>query len=461
MSRGSLDRSSQPCQDSKIEQETSLGEALISESPSEEEIEYESDDHYEIERIVNFRVDKGVNMFKIKWKGFGRSESTWELESNLRNCTEMINEFFDHREKATKHRAVFRLKYDFQAQKFLVEHREHQLYPNSKFHNDRKDLYIEDVREEVPENLSDMSDYEDSEELKKAKEKPETPSDNSFDLSGSSFESVQKKPTALTLQAPTKLFEESQEEKRKKREEKKKKQAQAQALPKQLAGLQQKGNHGSYFGGDFPLKVIAHRFLGKSSSTKVDLNLLVRWRAPNGNSKARPAPTWFSNTELEVLDPGLMCSYYKKLFVQMVKRISQNRKNQKPAKATLEEKEAAKANTALFFEKQKGKRGRKKKEASAPKQPMGLGKPAEKPPKQKPDRDAKDSKKDSKLAAKEQAKSAKPKEPAARVVDLTAMTATDQVKGSSYFTSRPAPAKPEDANCRKIINEIEDEIFCE
>ena len=458
MSRSSLDRSSQHRLDSKIEQETSLGDCLLSESPSEEEIEYESDDHYEIERIVNHRVDKGVNMFKIKWKGFGRNESTWEMEPNLRNCTEMINEFFDNRDKVTKHRSIFRLKYDLQAQKFIVEHREHQLYPNSKFHNDRKDLYIEDVREEVPENLSDMSDYEDSEELKKAKQKPDTPSDNSFDLSGSSFESVQKKPTALTLQAPTKLFEESQEEKKRKREEKKKKLQLLQAAPKQLASAPQKSNCGSYFAGDFPLKVIAHKFLGKSSSTKVDLNLLVRWRAPNGNSKARPAPTWFSNTELEILDPEIMCSYYKKLFIHMIKRITQNKKQPKPAKSSLEEKEAAKGNTALFFEKKKGKGGRKKKDTSNAKQQV---KNSEKPQKPKPDREAKDSKYQPKYSAKDQSKLAKSKESTARVVDLTSMISTDQVKGSSYFTSKPAAPTLEDANNKKIVNEIEDEIFCE
>ncbi len=455
MSRGLLEQSSQSGLDSKIEQETSLGDCLLSESPSEEEIEYESDDHYEIERIVNHKLDKGVNMFKIKWKGFSRAESTWEMESNLRNCTEMINDFFENRERVTKYRSVFRLKYDFQAQKFIVEHREHQLYPNSKFHNDRKDLYIEDVKEDVPDNLSDMSDYEDSEELKKAKEKPDTPSDNSFDLSGSSFESVQKKPTALTLQAPTKLFEESQEEKKKKREEKKKKLL-LQLAPKQSTNVPQKGNFGSYFAGDFPLKVIAHKFLGKSSSTKVDLNLLIRWRAPNGNSKARPAPTWFSNTELEVLDPEIMCSYYKKLFIQMIKRISQNKKNPKPSKSSLEEKEAAKANTALFFEKQKGKRGRKKKDLSAAANQQS--KNADKPQKPKHDHEAKDPKKQSKIAGKEQIK---PKESATRVVDLTSMTSTDQVRGSSYFTSKPAPPKLDDTNSKKIINEIDDEIFCE
>lgn len=458
MSRSSLERSLQYGLDNKIEQETSLGDCLLSESPSEEEIEYESDDHYEIERIVNYRVDKGVNMFKIKWKGFGRTESTWEMESNLRNCTEMINEFFDNRDKVTKHRSIFRLKYDFQAQKFIVEHREHQLYPNSKFHNDRKDLYIEDIKEDVPENLSDMSDYEDSEELKKAKEKPDTPSDNSFDLSGSSFESVQKKPTALTLQAPTKLFEESQEEKKRKKEEKKKKLQLLQTAPKNLMNTTQKGNCGSYFAGDYPLKVIAHKFLGKSSSTQVDLNLLVRWRAPNGNSKARPAPTWFSNTELEILDPEIMCSYYKKLFIHMIKRITQNKKHPKPAKSSVEEKEAARANTALFFEKQKSKVGRKKKNHPTAKQKV---KNTEKMPKTKPDRDAKDSKNQPKLVGKDQSKPAKPKETTARVVDLTSMISTDQVKGSSYFTSKPAAPTLEDASNKKIVNEIEDEIFCE
>lgn len=50
-------------------------------------------DEYEVEKIIEMRVDKGKTEYKVKWKGYDITESTWEPERNLTACRLMIKEF--------------------------------------------------------------------------------------------------------------------------------------------------------------------------------------------------------------------------------------------------------------------------------------------------------------------------------------------------------------------------------
>ena len=50
-------------------------------------------DTYEVERIMDHRVDPhGRRRFLLKWKGYSHDDDTWEKEENL-NCPDLINEY--------------------------------------------------------------------------------------------------------------------------------------------------------------------------------------------------------------------------------------------------------------------------------------------------------------------------------------------------------------------------------
>ncbi|KFZ16787.1 hypothetical protein V502_04903 [Pseudogymnoascus sp. VKM F-4520 (FW-2644)] len=52
------------------------------------------DEEYEVERVLDSRVNNGELKFYVLWKGFSMEEVTWEPRSNLDNSTEAIDEYF-------------------------------------------------------------------------------------------------------------------------------------------------------------------------------------------------------------------------------------------------------------------------------------------------------------------------------------------------------------------------------
>jgi len=70
-------------------------EAESSESSAEQEAESSSSEveMYEVERIVRRKRRRGVWMYRVKWKGFGVRQNTWEPEENLTSCQEMLGQF--------------------------------------------------------------------------------------------------------------------------------------------------------------------------------------------------------------------------------------------------------------------------------------------------------------------------------------------------------------------------------
>ena len=52
-----------------------------------------SDNNYEVEAIVGRKRMKDGYKYLIHWKGFPSSEDTWEPESALNNCQDLIKEY--------------------------------------------------------------------------------------------------------------------------------------------------------------------------------------------------------------------------------------------------------------------------------------------------------------------------------------------------------------------------------
>lgn len=48
---------------------------------------------YEVERIVNIKLDQGQRLYRVRWKGYEEQDDTWELEENMSNARGLIQQF--------------------------------------------------------------------------------------------------------------------------------------------------------------------------------------------------------------------------------------------------------------------------------------------------------------------------------------------------------------------------------
>jgi hypothetical protein len=55
--------------------------------------EEEYEEEYEVEDVLNLRLNRGKREYLIKWKGYPLNESTWEPMGNLEHCHDKIREF--------------------------------------------------------------------------------------------------------------------------------------------------------------------------------------------------------------------------------------------------------------------------------------------------------------------------------------------------------------------------------
>lgn len=48
---------------------------------------------FEVEAILDYRVNEGKEEFKVKWKGFSMKDCTWEPSINLEGCMDVVKDF--------------------------------------------------------------------------------------------------------------------------------------------------------------------------------------------------------------------------------------------------------------------------------------------------------------------------------------------------------------------------------
>uniref|UniRef100_A0A9J7YHA0 M-phase phosphoprotein 8 n=1 Tax=Cyprinus carpio carpio TaxID=630221 RepID=A0A9J7YHA0_CYPCA len=52
--------------------------------------EQDEEDVYEVERIIDMRVEEGVVLYRVRWKNYSSDDDTWEPEAHLDDCREVL-----------------------------------------------------------------------------------------------------------------------------------------------------------------------------------------------------------------------------------------------------------------------------------------------------------------------------------------------------------------------------------
>ncbi|XP_060077475.1 M-phase phosphoprotein 8-like [Ylistrum balloti] len=85
------------------------------EESSEEEL-------YEVERIMGISKASGKTLYKVRWRGYGATDDTWEPIENLQSCLDLIEEYQKKRDEQRLKRANERKKRkDMMEGRILVE----------------------------------------------------------------------------------------------------------------------------------------------------------------------------------------------------------------------------------------------------------------------------------------------------------------------------------------------------
>lgn len=58
-------------------------------------------EEYEVDKIVGERKDKGVMLYRVRWKGYDAEDDTWQTARDLRNAPELLKDWRAQSGKAT------------------------------------------------------------------------------------------------------------------------------------------------------------------------------------------------------------------------------------------------------------------------------------------------------------------------------------------------------------------------
>lgn len=272
--------------------QTSAGQVSDSDSAELPDVDFDHGDEYEIEKIVNCKIEDGKVYYRIKWRGYSGEDCTWEAEENLEKCPNFLISFYDQIDGLTENRDIFKMSVDPETGKVSLDCRNHKTYPVSKFCSSTKDLltnrktaFIED------DDLSDMSEFEDDDK------KIVSESSVSKEYSVSSLDSVKNQPEGL--------LQPQKKGKKLKNKSKKKKHV---SIPKR--------NTCYFFEGHRPQEILSHRVIGKDGG-RTQLELLIKWRK-NPETKERPKNCYYLADSLKILVPEMLADYYKSLLIKML-----------------------------------------------------------------------------------------------------------------------------------------------
>ncbi|XP_035859686.1 M-phase phosphoprotein 8 isoform X5 [Sander lucioperca] len=81
--------------------------------PADSEQEEEVEDVYEVERIIDMRVEEGEVLYRVRWKNYCSDDDTWEPEAHLEDCREVLLAF-------KKSMAEVKAKKEAEAKKIVV-----------------------------------------------------------------------------------------------------------------------------------------------------------------------------------------------------------------------------------------------------------------------------------------------------------------------------------------------------
>ena len=82
------------------------GYSTPDEASPEEDEESDGSAEYEVDRILNIKVVKGVRYYLVRWKGFSRANATWEPEASLCGCADALKDYEDGIRTAEAHPAL-------------------------------------------------------------------------------------------------------------------------------------------------------------------------------------------------------------------------------------------------------------------------------------------------------------------------------------------------------------------
>ncbi|CAC5394491.1 MPHOSPH8 [Mytilus coruscus] len=125
----------------------------------ENKSEEPADDLYEVERIVGTSKVHGVIQYKVRWKGYGPMDDTWEPIENLQSCLDVVEAFNLKKREMQKKRAEERQKRKAIMEGTVVsEDESSQDGPLTESQGGLKDTFWKDL-EEGRVNLFDTDMY--------------------------------------------------------------------------------------------------------------------------------------------------------------------------------------------------------------------------------------------------------------------------------------------------------------
>ncbi len=97
---------------------------------------YQTENEYDVEKVVDQKVVNGNIYFQIKWKGYGNEHNTWEPYHNL-NCPDLLNRF--------QHEQVLKNKKILERRRQLLQERNSNMTIN-KIGSSSTQFYKKEVR---------------------------------------------------------------------------------------------------------------------------------------------------------------------------------------------------------------------------------------------------------------------------------------------------------------------------